>query len=239
MRKRRSRAWVLSAVAIALAAVSLTGQQRGRSPNSDDGRTRAEEAVVESMAGHHMHDNTHLRLTAKRPERPGDRQRAAAIVAALKPALEQYRDYRVALKNGYEIFMPNVSQPVYHFTNYVEGFAETFRFQPDQATSLLYRRTKAGYQLVGAMYTAPADASPIDLDARVPLSITQWHQHVNICLPRLGAAATSDWTRFGPNGSIATAEACTAAGGRFFARLFGWMVHVYPFETTFEQIWRM
>ena len=69
------------------------------SPASDDGRARAEQAVVESMSGHHMHDNPHLRLTTRRLERPGDRQRAAAIVAALRPALERYRDYHVALQH--------------------------------------------------------------------------------------------------------------------------------------------
>ena len=191
------------------------------------------------MSSHHMHDNAHLRLTAKRPERPGDRQRAIAIVAALRPALERYRDYQVALQNGYAIFMPQVPQPVYHFTNYLEGLAERFRFQPDHATSLLYRKTRTGYELVGAMYTAPPDASDTDLDARVPLSVTQWHEHINICLPPRGAAAKADWTKFGPNGSISTVDACAAAGGRFFKRLFGWMVHVYPFEKTFEQIWSM
>jgi len=239
MRERRSRAWVLSAVAIALAAVSLTGQQRGRSPNSDDGRTRAEEAVVESMTGHHMHGNPHLRLSPRRPERPGDRQRAAAIVASLKPALERYRDYHVALQNGYVIFAPEVQQTIYHFTNYTVGFTETFQFQADHATSLLYRKTKAGYDLIGAMYTAPANASELDLDARVPLSVTQWHQHINICLPPRGTAANADWKKFGPEGSIVAADACRAAGGRFFERLFGWMVHVYPFEKTLEQIWSM
>jgi hypothetical protein len=135
--------------------------------------------------------------------------------------------------------MPNVPQDIYHFTNYVEGFAETFRFRPDQATSLLYRRTKTGYDLVGAMYTAPAESAEIDLDARVPLSVARWHQHVNICLPRRGEADRADWTKFGPNGSIATAAACAEAGGRFSPRLFGWMVHVYPFEKTLERMWSM
>ena len=50
-------------------------------------------------------------------------------------------------------------QPIYHFTNYWEGFAETFRFTPGQATSLLYRKTADEYELVGAMYTAPRNTS--------------------------------------------------------------------------------
>jgi hypothetical protein len=34
-------------------------------------------------------------------------------------------------------------------------------------------------------------------------------------------------------------DACSAAGGRFFPQLFGWMVHVYPFEKTLDKIWGM
>jgi len=185
-----------------------------------------------------MHDvSAHLRLTPKWSERPGDRERSETIVAKLRAALERYRDYQVAERNGYEIFHPEIPQPLYHFTNYWQGFAETFRFTPDQATSLLYRKAGTRYELVGAMYTAPAQSTPFDLDARVPLSVARWHAHINICLPPRGEATTADWAKFGPDGSISTAETCTAARGRFFPQLFGWMVHVYPFEKTREKIW--
>jgi hypothetical protein len=46
-----------------------------------------------------------------------------------------------------------------------------------------------------------------------------------------------DMTKFGLAGSISTQAACDAAGGRFFPIIFGWMVHVYPFEATREKIW--
>jgi hypothetical protein len=240
---RMSRASRFAVAAFVAAFVIQAGAARGQQPGTgpaDDGRAHAEHGVVESMSHHHMHNDPHLRLTARRPEQPGDRQRAAAIVAALRPALERYRDYHVALQNGYEIFYPKVPQQVYHFTNYLEGFAEAFRFKPDQATSLLYQKTRDGYELVGAMYTAPRDTpTEADLDARVPLSIAQWHAHVNVCLPPRGAASTADWTKFGPTGSISTPEACAVAGGRFVPQLFGWMVHVYPFEKTLEKIWGM
>src|SRR4029079_6148181 len=55
--------------------------------------------------------------------------------------------------------------------------------------------------------------------------------------PGRGASAGAGWKKFGPDGSIATAEACTAARGRFFPQLFGWMVHVYPFEKTLDKVW--
>jgi hypothetical protein len=233
----------LLAVSIGVAAARQepAGSKGGAAETTnavDEVEKRAQSAAIQSMSHHHMHDDPHMRLTKRSPERPGDRDRAAAIVTALRPALERYRDYHVAIENGYQIFLPNLPQPVYHFTNYLQGFAETFRFKPDQATALLYRKTKGGYDLVGAMYTAPRNATENDLDMRVPLSVAQWHAHVNICLPRQGAAPTAaDWTKFGPTGSISTADACAAAGGRFVPQLFGWMVHVYPFEKTVEKIW--
>jgi hypothetical protein len=232
---------VISLITLAFAATSRGAAQKQGAEQGDDGQIKAEGMVMQGMSDHsmgehhHMHGSPHMRLTMRRPERPGDRQRAAAIVAALRPAIEKYRDYRVALQNGYEIFAPNVPQPMYHFTNYLEGLAETFRFKPDQATSLLYRKTSEGYELMGAMYTAPRNEPEVDLDARVPLSVAQWHAHVNICLPPRGAATTADWAKFGPDGSITTAEGCRSAGGRFFPQLFGWMVHVYPFEPTLEK----
>jgi len=234
------RSFLVASACIAVVSLhtGAAAQRTGPVPPADDGQAKAQDAIVGSMSGHHMHGATpHLRLTPQRPERPGDRQRADTIVASLRVALERYRDYRAAERNGYEIFHPEIPQQIFHFTNYWKGFSETFRFTPEQPTSLLYTKAAAGYELVGAMYTAPADATEIDLDARVPLSVARWHAHINICLPRRGDAGSADWKKFGPDGSIATAEACTAAGGRFFPQLFGWMVHVYPFEKTRDKIW--
>ena len=30
---------------------------------------------------------------------------------------------------------------------------------------------------------------------------------------------------------------CEAAGGKFMPQIFGWMVHVYPFEQKPEDVW--
>ena len=43
--------------------------------------------------------------------------------------------------------------------------------------------------------------------------------------------------RFGLNGSISKAEECEAAGGAFMPHIFGWMVHIYPWEKTPDDIW--
>jgi hypothetical protein len=49
----------------------------------------------------------------------------------------------------------------------------------------------------------------------------------------------ADWTKFGLHGSIATKDSCDAAGGRFSPVIFGWMVHVYPYEDSLDKIFAM
>jgi hypothetical protein len=38
-------------------------------------------------------------------------------------------------------------------------------------------------------------------------------------------------------GSIHTREDCEAAGGVFLPHVFGWMLHVYPYEHDPAKIW--
>jgi hypothetical protein len=87
------------------------------------------------------------------------------------------------------------------------------------------------------MYTAPKNATLEQLNERVPLGVARWHAHTNLCMPKQGESAATDWKKFGLTGSISTPEACAEAGGRFFPQIFGWMVHVYPFETSKDQVW--
>jgi hypothetical protein len=205
----------------------------------------AEMAVTESMSSSHMHTGmeahthmeAHMKWTTSRPQTPADQQRAEEIVKTLRTALEKYRDYRVAENDGFQPFLPQFPQPMYHFTNYWQGFKTAFTFDPARPTSLLYKKTTGGYELIGAMYTAPKHMPEEKLDQRVPLSVARWHAHINICLPPKDQGQRADWTKFGFRGSIATAEECGQAGGRFWPQIFGWMVHVYPFETTSEKIW--
>jgi hypothetical protein len=98
--------------------------------------------------------------------------------------------------------------------------------------ALLYRRTPGGYDLAGVMFTAPISSSMDELDTRVPLAYGHWHSHRNVCQAKPGAAAlTREQQReFGFSGSINAKAACDAAGGVFMDNVFGWMVHVYPFE---------
>ena len=151
-----------------------------------------------------------------------------------------YQDYRKALGDGYEIFLPNLPQPIYHFTKYEYGWEARRHFNPLKPTSLLYRKTPdGGYKLVGAMYTDRVDAPESELNDRIPLSVARWHQHINFCRAPAGQGAGyfGPDARFGLLGSITTKEECDAAGGRFLPHVFGWMVHVYPYETDPRKVW--
>jgi hypothetical protein len=203
----------------------------------DDTGNHAQAGAMQSMTHSHHMDSAHMRMTPVRPATPEDYQRAEQISATLAQAIERYRDYRVALADGFHIFMPNLPQAQYHFTNYWNGYLEGFTFDPARPTSLLYRKTKDGYELIGAMYTAPRTASLEELDERIPLGVAHWHQHTSLCMPKRGEATHADWTKFGLTGSISTEEECKEAGGRFYPVIFGWMVHVYPFEASSAKVW--
>jgi hypothetical protein len=214
-----------------------------------------------------MHLGEHMKMTELRPQNSQDVERARQIVSRLRQALLPYRDYQVALSQGYRIFLPSVPQDVYHFTDYEAAAWEyNGHFDPEHPGSLLYvKRGDDDYVLVGAMYSAPAQYTTDQLNELVPLSVARWHQHVNICLPRgitlidllhdkIGADRTNlpgtipiaanpealelDHRvgfladgRFGFEGKIHDADTCEAAGGNFIPLAFGWMVHVYPFQS--------
>jgi hypothetical protein len=217
----------------------MPGMKMGEGAEEKD--QQAEHGAMDAMSHMHHHQmGPHMYMTKLRvPATPADWAKADEIVKELREAIEQdrYKDYQVALSDGFRIFMPKLPQPEYHFTNYYNGFLESFSFDPTRPTSLLYKKTKTGYDLIGAMYTMPKRVSEEQLNERVPLSITQWHLHTKLCLPPKDQRATADWTKFGLQGSILTKEACTEAGGTFYPVIFGWMVHVYPFEDTREKIW--
>jgi hypothetical protein len=192
------------------------------------------------MAADMSHMAGHMYMTPLRPMQPSDRQKANAVAAAAKQAMAPYQDYKKALADGYQIFLPNVPQHIYHFTKHEYGFEAAFHFDPSKPTSLLYKKTPDGsYKLVGAMYTDRVRASEDELNERVPLSIARWHQHINFCKAPEGRKAEyfGPDAKFGLLGSITTEEACAAHGGKFYPHMFGWMVHVYPYETDPKKIW--
>ena len=195
--------------------------------------------AIQAMQGHHMDMGPHMKMTAVRDTKPGDAEKAQQVVESSRKVAEKYKDYRVALADGFKIFLPNVPQKQYHFTNYWYGFEASQRFNPDHPTSLLYEKHGDDYTLIGVMYTAPKNSSEEELNSRIPLSVAQWHAHVNLCIAP-DDRKNEAWgpnPKFGLRGSIVTKDACDAEGGKFMAQIFGWMVHVYPFEQKPEDIW--
>ena len=202
---------------------------------NDDGTAHA----MRSMEARQMSMGPHMKMTTLRDLKPGDQDKADEVIAAARRTAEKYTDYKVALADGYKIFLPNLPQKQYHFTNYRYAFEAAISFNPEHPTSLLYEKQGSVYKLIGVMYTAPKNANWNELDQRIPLSVAQWHAHINLCMPP-SDRRNEAWgpnAKFGLAGSIVTRADCDTAGGKFMPQIFGWMVHVYPFEQRPEAIW--
>jgi hypothetical protein len=232
---------LLAAPALVAQAGGHDASMAGMPMDAPDTAGPAATGVHEHMTGMLM-DSPHMRMTPLAAAQPGDAARADSIVRALRLALTRYTDYKVALADGFTIFAPKVPQKVYHFSNAYSAIRSAFTFDPSLPTSLLYEKTIDGYKLVGAMYTAPRTLSLADLNARVPLSVGQWHEHINICVPPRGQGKR--WLEqqdgkplFGPKGTISTQAACDAVGGRFIPQLFGWMIHVNLWASDPKEVW--
>lgn len=185
------------------------------------------------LAGQMLHSGRHVLNTPAREVTPADVARGDSLRATVRAILERYPTPEDAERAGYRWFLRRPKEPrVYHYTNRQNAKQARTHFDARQPTALLYKKDASGtLRAVGVMYTAPPSATADELDARVPVSLGQWHQHVKLCLPRQGTNADeADMmgpnARFGPLGKIDTKEACEAAGGRFVPRMFGWMVHV-------------
>ena len=184
----------------------------------------------------------HMYVTPLRPKQPGDEEKARAVVAQVRAAIERYRDYHKALADGYVIANPKVDEPQFHFNKQANLLEAEKHFDPTRPSSLLYFQTPTQrYKLEGVMFTVPPTASEDELNARIPLSVVRWHKHVKFC------AAPADKVKeyfgkhpkFGMFGSITTAEACKAEGGTFYPVMFTWMIHVFPFESDFKDVFSM
>jgi len=195
--------------------------------------------ALHSMESHHMDMGPHMKMTALREVKPGDEERAQKVVGAARRVTEKYKDYHTALNDGFQIFLPKVPQKMYHFTNYRYAFEAREAFNPEHPTSLLYEKHGDAYTLVGVMYTAPKHFNEDELDQRIPLSVAQWHEHVNLCMPPADRKqeALGPNPKFGFRGSISTQTECDANGGNFHPLILNWMVHLYPMEKSEAEIW--
>jgi hypothetical protein len=180
----------------------------------------------------------HMQMSLKGDAAPGDDARAKDILSLAAAVLSQYRDVNTAVSAGYKPFFPTgrMGEEI-HYTNYRFRYKEQQHVDYSRPSSILYKRTAEGLKAIGVMYTAPADASPQQLNAIAPLSIATWHRHVDFCGGPKTLPAGEQFgpkARFGPQGSIHTEEACSAAQGLWIPRVLNWMTHVYPNE---QQKW--
>jgi hypothetical protein len=184
----------------------------------------------------------HMCITPSRPEQPGDKERAKAVVDQVRAAIEKYKDYRKAIADGFIQANPKVDQPQFHFNNDANGKLADNTFDPTRPTSLLYYRTpQQKFKLEGVMYTDRNDATEDELNQRIPLSIVRWHKHTNFCAAPADKVKQyfGDRPKFGMFGSIRTKDACDAEGGIFFPVVFTWMVHVFPYENDVKEQFSM
>jgi hypothetical protein len=152
---------------------------------ADGAATGTAKAGAMAQMGAHMTMGPHMVMTDSRPVRPEDTERAKDLLETLRSSIGKYKNYKVALANRYVPFLPTIPQNVYHFVNYSDSYQEyTGHFNATHPGSLLYVKKGADdYVLVGAMYSAPPETTPDELDKLIPLSVGHWHAHVNICLP--------------------------------------------------------
>ena len=214
---------------------SLAGRQHGRNGHGRKSALKDMGPSMAAMAGHMI-------MTALRPVHPGDEEKAKAVVAQAKATMERYQNYKNALADGYVWAHPKAKQSQYHFMNDANGREAESHFDPTKPTALLYRNTPhKQFKLEGVMYTAGQRTSEEELNKRIPTSIAHWHEHTNFC------AAPEDKTKeyfgahpkFGMFGSIKTKEACDAEHGAFYPYMFTWMIHVFPYEKDFKDVFSM
>lgn len=210
------------------------GSPRETMSDVDHGAAAAAVDAMDALATDAQPDTeAHLRLTPAQSATASDSTRADILLVAMRGALLKYADVRVAAADGFEE-MPDIAgkHSMHHLFQWAWARAESRRFDPTKPTSLVYSEAADGtLRLVGAMYSAPASATPAALSERIPTSLARWHAHVDWCIPKQESGSrwleTKDGSpMYGPRSPVATREACDAAGGVFFPRVFGWMVHV-------------
>lgn len=257
---------LLTTCAVLLTVATMVGahDMNGMDMSAESGQSSNSGAM--GAMGKHMMIGDHMTMTPTRPQTPADAQRGEEIIATMRRVLARYQDSEAAVAAGYIPYMPTVPQDVYHFASRALSADEYLGdVSIERPGALLFeRKALGGYKLVGAMYSAPANYTLDQLDAIIPLSLTHWHAHTNICLPAgvteqdvmngdiprhvrasipnnpMGFTVSSSARmrfgyladpRFGFAGTISTAADCEAVGGNFHPQIFGWMVHVYPFQS--------
>lgn len=181
----RFRSSLLAAMIVFAALVILASAHADDMEGMDMGGGDNSNSSSMGGMGAHMKMTDHMTMTELRPATPADTARGQEIISTMREKLAKYEDANVAIAAGYVPYMPTVPQDVYHFASRERTASEyAGDFDLAEPGSLLYeKKTFGGWKLVGAMYDAPADDTPAQLDKLIPLGLVRWHAHTNICLP--------------------------------------------------------
>src|ERR1051326_6575819 len=114
--------------------MSSMPQQQVQAPDAMD-------PAMPAMQHRHNDMGPHMKLTGMRPVKADDQQRADEIVKSARAVMEHYADYREAMADGYRIFLPNLPQKMYHFTNYRYAIEAAFGFNPNTLRHCCTKRT--------------------------------------------------------------------------------------------------
>jgi cytochrome c556 len=227
---------------LALAPATHAQQQKDQPKNAMPGMDMSGTNDMGDMGPSMAAMAGHMYITPLRPMQPGDEEKVKAVVAQVKASIERYKDYRKALADGYVIANPKVDQPQSHFNNEANTLEAEHHFDPTKPSSLLYRKTPTQrYRLEGVMFTVPPEATEDELNDRIPLSVVRWHEHVNFCAAPANRVQEylGQHPKFGMFGSIRTADACKAEGGKFLPVIFTWMIHVFPYQDKLKDVFSM
>ena len=155
--------------AVAWWAVVFSAGEIARSAVTEDRDHEHMHGAVEAMTPHQPHMGPHMKWTTLRPVGPGDPERADRIVQTLRQVLDKYKDYHVALDEGFIPMHPERKPRHYHFANKERRHLARIHFDEAQPTSLLYKKTSDGYELEGAMFTAPRGMTEDELERAHPV----------------------------------------------------------------------
>src|SRR6267154_3314445 len=121
---------------LAIFSISAMAQHEGHDHASPPAPAKEIENTASAMSSRSMsHDHAHgmgahMHMSGLRTPQAGDAARAQNIVDTARQALEPYRDVKAAEADGYRLFLPNVMQNMYHFTNWRYAMEAEFRFNP-------------------------------------------------------------------------------------------------------------
>lgn len=186
-----------------------------------------------------------LRMTTLRAPSAADSARGEALLATARLAVSQYSSIDKARAAGYRIseqMMQGMGETrgkgVLHAINLANALMNRSGFDPARPTALLYQPGPDGeFRLLGVMYTMPISATLDELDAAVPLSLANWHQHINTCRPaRQRGTGTSRLDMKKALRHLTRSE-CEAAGGVFMEEGRQWMVHVNVMADNPAGVW--